>query len=735
MKHKHTLNRKPDPRWRQIRNPKSKIEDGPAPPVAPLYDRLLSFLLCLLAFLIPLKFGLPNLDVASPVLPEDLARTIPNAGDFLSALFTLRLRAALSVVANALSTPWPEEIAQILVAIALFLWGVKSLSERGVVLRVGKTDLMMWLFLLAGLVATVLSPAFHSSFVVWRQFLSYALFYFLIVHAVDSPARQQKIMRYFLISTGVVALLGVHQFALGFEEQAKAVREHIVPQLQDAYLARLARGRVYSAFVYPNAFAGFLLTVLPLVLLYGALHRDWFTKRSLHKGIFYIALVALPCVLSFVLTQSKAGYLTLFLVGVAAVIAARRKIGLRPRVLVVGLIGLTVILSAILATPPGRRLILEKGGYTFEARVAYWKAGLKMVLRNPVIGSGFNSFGLLYSHYQLPGPHEAKSAHNNYLQIVIETGILGLLCFLGIWVFGLAGAFRRAREVLATKDKLNLPDAVVLSGLLGTACFLIHSVADFDLYVPGIAMTVWLWLGLIARNAPSLAERTVQLAERQRTAAAISLALGCAVVALLSAKTLNATAHFAVADAILRKTDPPATWSDYEEAVREMKKALWWDAGNHNLHVVLGRIYSRLGRYEDALEEYMTAERLLSGLSPGVAHDIGRTKLAKMSEDGQVRWNEILGHFRDAVKRSPTNPFRRLVYAYYLSEAGRERESQEQLRKLKQLDPSGEEAMKTAGMLAPDDPLISELRRFLEESSPGTTQQDMPAQKPSDGGM
>lgn len=732
MKHKHTLNRKPDPRWRQIRNPKSKIENGPAPLRAPLYDRLLSFLLYLLAFLIPLKFGLPNLDVASPVLPEDLARVVPNAADFLSAVFTLRLRAALSVVANALSTPWPEEIAQILIVITLFLWGVKSLSERRLVLRVCRTDLMMWLFLLVGLVATVLSPAFHSSFVVWRQFLSYAIFYFLIVHAVDSPARQRGMIRCLLISTALVALLGVHQFALGFEEQAKAVREHIVPQLQDAYLARLARGRVYSAFVYPNAFAGFLLTVLPLVLLYGALHRDWFAKGNLPKAIAYLVLLPLPCLISFVLTQSKAGYLTLVLVAVACAFAVRKRIGVRPRVLLAGLIALVVLGSAILATPPGRRLILEKGSYTFEARIVYWKAGFKMVLRNPIVGSGFNSFGLLYSHYQLPGPHEAKSAHNNYLQILVETGILGFICFLGIWVFGLAGGFRRARDYLASKEKLNFPDALVLSGLLGTTCFLIHSVADFDLYVPGIAMTVWLWLGLIARNAPSFRDRTLELTERQRTALAISLTLGCAVVALLSAKTLNATAHFAVADATLRKTDPPPTLGDYEEAVREMKDALWWDAGNHNLHVVLGRIYSRLGRYEDALEEYRTADRLLSGLSPGIAHDIGRTKLAQMSEDGQVGWDEILTHFRDAVERSPTNPFRRLVYAYYLSQASREKESQAQLRKLKNLDPSGEEAMKTAGMLSPDDPLITKLRQFLEKSSRGTPEHDVPPNEPSD---
>jgi Flp pilus assembly protein TadD len=81
-----------------------------------------------------------------------------------------------------------------------------------------------------------------------------------------------------------------------------------------------------------------------------------------------------------------------------------------------------------------------------------------------------------------------------------------------------------------------------------------------------------------------------------------------------------------------------------------------------------------------------------------------------------MRWKEILSHFRDAVTRSPVSPFRRLVYAYYLSQAGRDEESREQLRELRQLDPSGNEALKTTALLSPEDPLITELKQFLEQS-------------------
>jgi putative inorganic carbon (HCO3(-)) transporter len=696
-----------------------KRKQRPAPERAPsekrLYDRAIAIALSLLALLIPLKFGLPNLDVGAPVIPEDITQIGQNTADFFEALFSFKLRSAVSIVANALSSPWPEEIAQILILLIVFLWEIKSISERRFVLRVGKVDLMMWLFVLVGLIATLLSPAVHSSVVVLKQFVSYALLYFVIVHAADTPAQQKRLIRCFLISTSIVAIIGLHQFAIGLEEQAEAVRKHIAPELQDAYLARLARGRVFSAFVYPNSFAGFLLVAFPLTVFFAFLHREWFKRGNLHKGIAYLIVVPLPCLTSFVLTQSKAGYLTLLLVALAAVVAGRKKLGLNSRILVAGTIVVLLVVAAVLMSPVGRRLVVEKGRYTFAERLNWWEASCRMIPRSPLIGSGFNSFGLLYSRYRLPGTNEARSVHNNYLQVLVETGVLGFLFFAGVWVCSFAAALPLVRKYLKGDGAFGFRPAVVLSSFVGILCFLIHGTADFDLYVPGVAMSVYLLLGLMVRNASADGERSVQLTERSVRLGLIGLVAICGFGVFFSAKTLNANAHFALAQSILQMRDRPPSLNEYEEAIYEVQSALKWDRRDPNLHAYLAGVYFHLGRFDDALREYTIADRLLHRLVPRLAHDVALTKLTRMEAEGKVDWQEVLRHFQDAASRSPAHPFYRLVYAYYLAQAGEQQKSLEELRKARELDPSGELAMETARLIYRGGPLIAALERFFKE--------------------
>lgn len=685
-----------------------------------IYDKAISFLLLILALLIPLKFGVPNLDVASPLVPSDLFAIGQHLTNFFSAIFSLNLRSALKITSDLLSTPWPEEIAEILILLVFLLWGMKSLSQRDLVIRVGKLDAMMWLFILAGFAATILSPGFHSSMVVLKQFVSYALLYFVIVHALDTPKQQRRILKYFLISTAIVAWLALYQFVLGFEELARTIREHIPPELQGDYLARVHRRRVFSVFLYPNSLAGFLLVSFPLTLFYGALHKEWFEKKNLKKLIAYVIVLPLACFISLLLTQSKAGFLTFLIVAIAAVVAGRRRLGLKPKVLLVSLLATVVLLSAVLMTPVGRRLIIEKGSFTFKERLDYWRAGYKMFLRSPIIGNGFNSFGLLYPRYRFPGTGEARTAHNNFLQILIETGVVGFAFFAGIWLFGLAAARSFVRDHLKGEKRDPLREAVVLSAFIGIACFLIHSLADFDLYIPGIAMTVWLFLALMVTNAHPAEGRRIQLTKRTAGLCTSALVVVCGLGVFYASKTLNANSHLVVAQAIAESTDPPPGYIEYEGAIAELQRALKWDGANHNLHLYLAHTYFRLKQYDDALREYAVADRLLRRFSPMVAHRIARTLLAKMEDAGIVDWAKVLEQFREAASRSPASPFHHLVFSYYLSQAGRLQESRRELQETKRLDPSGKQAIKTAEIVYRDEPLVDDLKRFIQTPPDGS---------------
>jgi len=680
------------------------------------YDKALTFLLALLAFLIPLKFGVPNLDAGSPTVPLDLAGIGKHLKDFFTALFSSNPLSALSVLSNVLSWPWPEEMAQLLILLAFFLWGMKVLSSGSFLLKVGRIDAAMWLFVLWGLAATLLSPGFHSSMVILKQFVSYGLLYFLAVHALDDPDKQRTVLRCFLASTAIVAALALYQFFVGLEATRPVVKRYIPAELQADFMRRIGRRRVFSVFVYPNSLAGFLLLAFPLTLFYAGMRSDWLARRNVWKLIAYVVVLPLACFVSFLLTQSKGGYLTLLVVACASVVAARKRLGLKPKVLLVGFLAALILLSGILLSPPGRRLIVEKGRFTFAERLDYWKAGCRMFLRSPVIGNGFNSFGLLYPRYRSPGAGEARTAHNNFLQIQVETGLVGFLFFAAVWVFGLAAARPFLRDYVRGEKTDPLKTAIVLSAATGISCFLIHSLADFDLYIPGIAMTLWLFLGLMVGSASSAQGRQILLSGQRATLYTLALLGVCGFGIFYTSKTLNSGAHLAMAQSILQDTDQPPGLAEYDRAIAEVRKAMKWDATNHNLHLFLARTYSRLSRYDDALAEYAAADGLLHHLSPTIAHHTAQTILTKMEAERRVDWPTILRHFRTAVSRSPASAFHRLILAYYLAQAGQFHQSQKELQTTRQLEPSGKQALKTAAIIYGDDPIVDELKLFFAGS-------------------
>ena len=128
---------------------------------------------------------------------------------------------------------------------------------------------------------------------------------------------------------------------------------------------------------------------------------------------------------------------------------------------------------------------------SFRLRLTYWQTGFDMAMANLLTGVGLGNFGAVYPKYQRLGAGDVKAAHNDYLQALCETGILGFLLFCSFWAyFFLFGAWRLLRE--------NDPqERLLLAGLYtGVLAFLIHSVVDFNFFNPALAFFVFLLAGV-----------------------------------------------------------------------------------------------------------------------------------------------------------------------------------------------------------------------------------------------
>ena len=115
----------------------------------------------------------------------------------------------------------------------------------------------------------------------------------------------------------------------------------------------------------------------------------------------------------------------------------------------------------------------EAGG-----RIMIWKTGLKMIEQNPIIGVGIGCFP--NEHAKLSPYHLQSAAHNAFVQVTAELGIVGLFLFISIIVVSLVMSQRikrAARAHLTDPDLLWLASAVQVSfiGYVTCAFFLSHA--------------------------------------------------------------------------------------------------------------------------------------------------------------------------------------------------------------------------------------------------------------------
>lgn len=123
-------------------------------------------------------------------------------------------------------------------------------------------------------------------------------------------------------------------------------------------------------------------------------------------------------------------------------------------------------------------------------RFGYWISGVHMFAAHPITGVGLGNFSAAYPHYQIAGAGDVKPAHNDYLQAACETGVFGLLAFLGFWGYFAIANFR---GVLRETDRAQRWfRAGVFASVLG---FLMHSFVDFNFFNASLAALAFVLAG------------------------------------------------------------------------------------------------------------------------------------------------------------------------------------------------------------------------------------------------
>jgi O-antigen ligase len=249
-------------------------------------------------------------------------------------------------------------------------------------------------------------------------------------------------------------------------------------------------GRLSGTIGEPNQLAAVLVAGLVLA---GALAIVMKGKPLARIGLCVAAVLCLVCTF---LTLSRAGLIALA-VAMAALVAVagrwRAPAAVAAALTVLSLVGF----FAVIATPEQTGRVTEVAGGSGRADI--WTIGWRMVQAHPVKGIGVGQFRSSAVHYLIaPGTIQRsdliittpKVAHNIYLHVLAEMGVIGLVAFVLILGFSLRCALRAARLFERRRDfTMELLSRAVFVGLVGILT------ADF-FASEQFSKQLWLLLGL-----------------------------------------------------------------------------------------------------------------------------------------------------------------------------------------------------------------------------------------------
>ncbi len=299
----------------------------------------------------------------------------------------------------------------------------------------------------------------------------------------------------------------------------------------------------HSLFLNPNSHAAFLnLVALALVGRTLALPAAERTRAALlGAAVFFL-------VFGMALVGGRGALLSLLLAALLPLWLGARRVG-PGRAAAVGAILAVAVLVADLVRGgyvAGRLATLVSPASAGYDRFPIWEASLRLLADTPWWGAGAGTFWLLYPSYRLPADGSGGYyAHNDYLQLLIEAGVPGLLLTLAVLGVMVWRVYRRQRGPDSSATEV-LEAAGLAAGILVVA---LHSLFTFNFYILPTLIVVGAFLGRLEHLAPSVpARRAVGEPARRR------LHWALAAVAALSLASLLATAasHAALGRALER---------------------------------------------------------------------------------------------------------------------------------------------------------------------------------------
>jgi len=312
-----------------------------------------------------------------------------------------------------------------------------------------------------------------------------------------------------LLRSSQARVIAVILALYGFAIAAFALLQGVAPNGKLYWLRQPTMGgAIYGPYVNHNHYAGLmeLLVPIPLVLSLSRLAGE---KERVAAGVAAAIMVG-----TVFLSGSRGGMLAIFLelVVVAIVVLRHRVVLLRQKKgirIAVNIAAFAVVLIGLLTWLGGKELTSRVSSIATEThtelsggmRVSIDRDALRMFRNKPLLGWGLGTFPVVYPQFRsFYTNFFVNEAHNDYLQLLCEMGLLGF----GTMVWFLIVLYRSAHRKIDNWMS-DVTGAVTLACSLGVIGILVHSLLDFNLQIPANAALFYVLCTIAA--APPLLQR------------------------------------------------------------------------------------------------------------------------------------------------------------------------------------------------------------------------------------
>ena len=298
--------------------------------------------------------------------------------------------------------------------------------------------------------------------------------YFIAANLLPNKRTALCAINALVIPSVIVSGIGIYQYYSGGAEF----------NWLDIRMEGIIDGRITSTLQNPNILAVYLLAVIVFSL---SLARD---GKNAALRMFYFALAALN-VYALVLTWSRGAWVALVLALVVMLLLNLRR---TPAILV---ILLALIPYSVYFVPYSVKVRIESifsfTDTSIQYRLSLWKSVLKMIRDHLFMGSGVGKDAFIdnYPLYAAAGTETAEHAHNLFLQIAVDCGVITLAVFIAVLLSTLA--FNLACKRFLSKSPLRYIDH---GAVCAAAAMVINGATDYIWYNSQMAFLFWAVLGI-----------------------------------------------------------------------------------------------------------------------------------------------------------------------------------------------------------------------------------------------